>query len=161
MRQRADAAKHPSKRMIAATHAFYAAAKGIEAPPIPKARAKPINWEHIEQVHAIYKWDHELCKQYGLPHYALYAVPNSAKRSQALGRYMKAEGLRAGAPDLVLDVARGPWHGLRIELKRVDGGVQSVEQKAYQDYYATAGIRHELCHGANAAIAAIKEYLDA
>lgn len=126
---------------------------------IPKERAKPVNWEHAEQVHVVYKWDHELCKQYGLPTIALLAIPNSGKRSQALGQYMKAEGLRAGAPDLLLMVPRNGYHCLAVEMKRESGGVQSVEQINYEQYLNDAGYSYKLCRGADAAVACIKEYL--
>lgn len=158
MRARQDAAKNPSKRMIQATQNFYAAARDMPQGPVAKERAKAVHWEHIEQIEVI-KWWRRHCENYGLAEIALYAVPNSGRRSKALGAYMQAEGLRRGAPDLILDVASKIHHGLRIELKRVDGGVQSDEQKSYQEYYATAGIRYELCHGADVAIACIKEYL--
>lgn len=47
----------------------------------------------------------------------LYANPNAAKRSPRQGAWMKAEGMRAGVPDLCLPVARGKYHGAYIEIK--------------------------------------------
>lgn len=153
-------AKLPTKREKAAWTDFYNVSPDRVQPEPVKERAKPVNWEHAEQVHVVYKWDHELCKQYGLPTIALLAIPNSGKRSQALGQYMKAEGLRAGAPDLLLMVPRNGYHCLAVEMKRESSGVQSVEQINYEQYLNAAGYSYQLCRGADAAIACIKEYLN-
>jgi hypothetical protein len=50
-------------------------------------------------------------------------------------------GVRRGYPDLLLDVAVGDWHGLRIELKDLDGEL-STDQRPWlvrlrrEGYYA-------------------------
>jgi hypothetical protein len=47
----------------------------------------------------------------------MFAVPNAGKRTPQQGRWMKAEGLRAGVPDVWLPVPRGGAPGLVIEHK--------------------------------------------
>lgn len=47
----------------------------------------------------------------------LMHVPNGGARNPREGARLKRQGVRAGYPDLVLDVARGGYFGLRIELK--------------------------------------------
>lgn len=47
----------------------------------------------------------------------LYAIPNGRFRHISEAVKLKAEGVRAGVPDVALDVARGGYHGLRIEMK--------------------------------------------
>lgn len=73
------------------------------------------DWEHVEQV-AIFRWARLHERKY--PELRLlYAVPNGGHRHPATAAKLKAEGVRAGVPDISLDVARGGYHGLRIEMK--------------------------------------------
>lgn len=47
----------------------------------------------------------------------IFAIPNGGQRSKATAGKLKAEGVRAGIPDLFLPVARQGCHGLFLELK--------------------------------------------
>ena len=47
----------------------------------------------------------------------LYAIPNGGQRSKATAGKLKAEGVRAGIPDLCLPVPRGGFGACYIELK--------------------------------------------
>ena len=71
----------------------------------------------------------------------------------------KREGLRAGYPDLGLDMARGEYHGLRIEMKRRKGGVVSIEQLAWHNLLRKQGYAVRVCKGADDAIQALEWYL--
>lgn len=51
----------------------------------------------------------------------LYHCPNGEKRDAFTAQRLKQQGVKAGILDLALDVARGGYHGLRIELKRPGG----------------------------------------
>jgi len=62
---------------------------------------------------ALVKW----CTLKGHPYNLLFSVPNEGKRNYKTASRMKAEGLKSGVPDLVFPVARGPYHGLFIEMK--------------------------------------------
>lgn len=140
------------------------------APKVERGPRAPslIPTEHAEQV-AVCQWWMHACKLYKVPKFALYSVPNGANREgkinaqgvryNPLTDWLKAEGMRNGAPDLVLDIARPPLHGLRIEMKRVKGGVQSDEQKEFADHYWNHNYMYKLCRGADEAIATIKAYL--
>ena len=57
-------------------------------------------------------------------------VTRSGQRFSAAGQKLKFEGLRPGYPDLVLDVAAGAFHGLRIELKTL-AGTLGTEQRGW------------------------------
>jgi hypothetical protein len=72
----------------------------------------------------------------------LYAIPNGGLRSRATAGKLKAEGVKAGVPDICLPVPSRGHHGLYLELKRLDGGrasklqVQWVESLRDQGYMA-------------------------
>ena len=115
--------------------------------------------EHAEQA-AVVKWWAYSCKQYGLPEFALLAIPNAAKRSHALASYLKAEGLRAGVPDLFLAVPR-KWPdvpGLWIEMK-VHPNKPTPSQQAVILYLRQHGYHVHVCYSASEAIHVIETYL--
>jgi hypothetical protein len=72
------------------------------------------------------------------------ALPNAGKRSPQGGQRMKAEGLVAGAPDLVvvLPGGRTAW----LELKNGKRGTQSVAQKGMQFRLTALGHPYGLAH---------------
>lgn len=90
-----------------------------------------------------------------------YAIPNGGMRSGSVAGQMKASGQKSGYPDLGLDLARGRYHGLRLELKRSDGqGKQTPIQKQWQQQLQQAGYCYALCHGYAPCISAITAYAD-
>jgi hypothetical protein len=108
--------------------------------------------EHNEQA-AIIEWARTFEYQYpelGL----LFAIPNGAKlpfakdrrgrRYSPQAKKLKAEGLRAGVPDLCLPVARLGYHGMFIELK-VGGNKPSPEQVEFLDVLAEQGYYAAVC----------------
>lgn len=58
----------------------------------------------------------------------LFAIPNGGARDAITGALLKAEGVLAGVPDLFLGCARGGYHGLFIELKRIGGSKPEEHQ---------------------------------
>jgi hypothetical protein len=66
------------------------------------------------------------------------AVPNGARRSKIQGGRLKAEGMLAGYPDVLVDEARGGYHGLRFEFKQ-PGGRVSESQSAIAEKLSAAG----------------------
>lgn len=54
-------------------------------------------------------------------------VANGGKRSKRVGAALKHNGVKRGYPDLVIDIAKGGFNGMRIELKK-EGGSVSDEQ---------------------------------
>ncbi len=90
----------------------------------------------------------------------MYHIPNGGSRSKSEAGRFRAEGVKAGVPDICLPVARGGYHGLYIELKRVKGGRVSTAQQGWiaalrdQGYYAC------VCKGWDDAAHVIKAYLE-
>lgn len=117
--------------------------------------------EHQIQVSVIQWWNYA-CHGWRLPAFALHAIPNAgagAQRGQA-GK-MKAEGTRAGIPDLFLAVPVGRAGGLYIEMKRAVGGKVSPEQRAVMNYLMKAGYVVAVCRSLDEARETITRYLRA
>ena len=89
----------------------------------------------------------------------LFAIPNGGSRHPAEARNLKLTGVRSGVPDMFLPVARGGYHGLFIELKRVKGSTVEPMQKVWIDALSRAGYMAVVCRGAASAIETIEEYL--
>lgn len=121
--------------------------------------------EHQEQA-ALFKWAELSVGKYPDLEW-LYAIPNFpghvggfTARINA-GRRAKAEGRKKGYPDIGLDLARGDYVGLRIEMKRVKGGSLDLEQKRWHERLRANGIRVEVCKGWEAARDVLVDYLSA
>lgn len=150
--------KQITRREIAAIHSFYAPAFGREAPEIPKARAPSRDLEHPEQVKII-KWWKIACASFGLPEFALFAIPNAGQgRSEISGSRLKEEGVRAGVSDLFLAAPVGRWHGLFYEVKSSIGKL-SVPQSTFLYAMEMEGYRAECGYSGEEAIEFIKSYL--
>ncbi len=89
----------------------------------------------------------------------LFAIPNGGQRNLLVAKKMKAEGVRAGVPDLFLAVARHGFAGLFIEMKRVKSGYVSQTQKEMISRLENAGYKCIVCKGFDHAKAEIEEYL--
>jgi hypothetical protein len=89
--------------------------------PAPKAYKYE---EHKIQVEAV-SWFRAVYSQFDE---LFYAVPNGARRDKRAGKRLKDEGMRRGIPDLILDLPRGRYAGLRAETK-TETGDESGDQK--------------------------------
>ncbi len=86
-------------------------------------------------------------------------VPMGGWRHRTVARKLKAEGVRPGYPDYLLDVPLGGYHGWRCELKS-RGGTPTKEQKEWHERLRANGYKVDLCKGWEEAWAALKAYLD-
>ena len=112
--------------------------------------------EHAEQV-AVINWAALGRSQY--PDLELlYAIPNGGHRHPRVAGRLRAEGVRAGIPDLCLPVARGGAHGLYIEMKAV-GGRESPAQCWWRERLVAQGYRAVVCVCAADAIETLEAYL--
>lgn len=119
-------------------------------------RAKPVQHEHYEQK-ALF--DYAFLVERRVPEWGLlFAIPNGGKRSKAAAGKLRAEGVKAGVPDIFLAVARGTYHGLFIELK-AKGGSATQAQKLWMAALKAQGYAVALCFGWEAARTTIEEYL--
>lgn len=111
-----------------------------------------------EEQRALFDWARLQSGKYPALRY-LYHVPNGGRRDAREAAMLKAEGVRAGVPDLFLPAARGGYHGLYIELKRRASGALSPEQEDWIAYLSAAGYRAVCCHGWEAAAVEIVRYM--
>ena len=89
----------------------------------------------------------------------LHHIPNGGKRSKREAAIFRAMGVRAGIPDLFLPCARGGYHGLYIEMKALDGKLSAAQCETI-DMLRRQGYRCEVCRGADAAIAVLRQYCE-
>lgn len=84
--------------------------------------------EHIEQVTFVNEFE----KLW--PGVRIFAIPNGGFRHKATADKLKAEGVKAGIPDLFI-----PAWNVWIEMKRQKGGSVSKEQKDWHAYLRSVG----------------------
>ena len=113
--------------------------------------------EHQEQA-ALFAWADWMATV--MPELSLmFAIPNGGHRSKQTGALLKAEGVKAGVPDICLPVPRGDKHGLYIEMKRRRGGSVSAEQLKWLDALMRKGYECHVCRGCEEAKQAIMAYM--
>lgn len=121
------------------------------------ATYRAMTTEHAEQC-ALIEWCERNAGQH--PDLAwVAAVPNGGKRTIGTARKMKREGVKAGYPDLLLDVARGGYHGWRCELKKPGGRVEKKTQTPWHDRLRAQGYKVDICVGWEATARALVAYL--
>jgi len=88
----------------------------------------------------------------------LFAIPNGGARHVITAKKLKAEGVKAGVPDLFLPAARGNYHGLFIEMK-VRPNKPSIRQSVWIAALGEQGYKVEICYSAEEGIEALRLYL--
>ena len=88
----------------------------------------------------------------------LYAIPNGGQRHKAVAAKLKAEGAKAGVPDLCLPVSRGYYHALYIEMK-VKPNTPTKGQLLWHDVLRAQDNRVEVCYSWESARDALVNYL--
>ena len=121
------------------------------------AQRAPVPTESVEQ-QLLFRWARFYVSKY--PELALlYHIPNGGSRRKSEAGRFKAEGVKAGVPDLFLPAARGNFHGLYIEMKRKAGGRVSADQKAWINALSKQGYAVRVCLGWEDAARTLEEYL--
>ena len=129
-------------------------------------RQRPVMRESLEQQSFI-----ELCiahrnhPQYGIIHRVVFAIPNGADVAPHHRDRLVREGLAPGYPDIGIDLARGGYHGLRIEMKRPKEGGNPAgrirpEQRERHDLLRHCGYRVDVCYTADGAWQLCCAYVD-
>ncbi len=135
--------------------------KRVKPRPTPKRQKdlvlteSPLN-EHEEQVRL---FEEAVDKGKEWPELSLlFAIPNGGFRFTTVAGQMRAEGVKAGVPDVFLPVARRGWHGLFLELKTREGVAQK-HQKRWHKALRAQGYRVEIARGWKQAWEILLDYL--
>lgn len=88
----------------------------------------------------------------------IHAIPNGGHRHIAVAAKLKAEGVKAGVPDLFLPVPKGGYHGLYVELK-AKGGAVSDSQRTMLGALSRQGYACIVAYGWDEAWFEIERYM--
>lgn len=89
----------------------------------------------------------------------IFAVPNAAKRNPQTAAYLKAEGLVAGVPDVIVPMARHTFHGAFIENK-IGNNKMQPEQLKFRDFLIKEGYFVKACYSVTEQIKTLEWYLN-
>jgi len=125
--------------------------------PLHRLRAPSVPREHMEQVLliAVVRIAARAIPELDL----LHAIPNGGWRAMKTARWLKAEGARAGVPDLCLPVARGGFHGMYLEMK-AGKGKETPEQAEWRKRLEAQRYYCRIAHGAREALTMLMVYLE-
>lgn len=88
----------------------------------------------------------------------MYHIPNGGSRHPAEAANLKAQGVKAGVPDICLPVPRGAFHGLYIEMKYGKNRL-TQSQKDWLAALIHQGYAVHVCYTMESARVAIVNYL--
>ncbi len=91
----------------------------------------------------------------------IYHVPNGGHRAKAVAAKLKAQGVKAGIPDLVLPMARCGFFGLYIEFKAAppnDAAVYAVQHERIRKLNEQ-GYLAVVCRGSFDVVEQLRAYL--
>ncbi|MFK9079623.1 VRR-NUC domain-containing protein [Pseudomonas neuropathica] len=120
-------------------------------------RAKPVDREGLEQAALMAELRARMPEVADL----IYHVPNGGHRVKAVAAKLKAQGVKAGIPDLVLPMARGGFFGLYIEFKATppnDAAISSIQHERIRKLNAQ-GYLAVVCRGHFDTMEQIRAYL--
>lgn len=93
-----------------------------------------------------------------------FAIPNGGARDAVTAGRLKAEGVKAGVPDVCCPVARYGYHGLFLEFKKPErqassGGGLSAAQLEWKEALARQGYLVVPTYGWQHGLAVLEWYL--
>ena len=112
--------------------------------------------EHDEQV-AVFQWADMNVGRWPCLAY-MFAIPNGGMRATRTAVRLKAEGVKAGVPDIFLPWPVGSWCGLWVEMKHGSNST-TAQQRNWLSWLKLSGYHSAVCWGAEDAIRVIEGYL--
>lgn len=124
------------------------------------SKKKPREIETAEQA-ALIDWSWLVSYQGEKLGESITHVPNEGKRGYKAQSDFKKLGGSKGYPDLIVDIAAGGYHGLRIEMKAPKGFTSTVskDQKEWIERLTKRGYLAVVCYGFEEAKQVIVDYL--
>lgn len=122
----------------------------------PKLEPERKTSEHDEQV-ALFQWARMNEGRWPELRW-MFAVPNGGQRAMLTAIKLKAEGVKAGVPDIFLPCPVGGYAGLWIEMK-AGSNKPTAEQRQWLDALREMGYCTAVCWGADEAIRTVESYL--
>ena len=92
------------------------------------------------------------------PEVLIFAIPNGGLRDKRTAVKLKAEGVLAGVPDLMIAEPRATYSGLFVEMKR-KGGRVSKAQVEVREKLEAKGYRVHVAQGSEEAFALFELYM--
>ena len=89
----------------------------------------------------------------------LFAIPNGGWRNAIVAAKLKAEGVTAGVPDLMLAVPHGQYHGLFVEMKNGKQGRVSESQREMHEALRAQFYQVEVARTAEDFVRIVQAYL--
>lgn len=89
----------------------------------------------------------------------LIHIANEYDGGKIGGYRRKLMGVKAGVSDFFLPLPLGGYHGMWLELKRVEGGKVSREQQDWLNLMQELGYFVTVCYGFEDAVSKIRSYL--
>ena len=124
----------------------------------PRAVALPVPTEATEQTW-LFEWINQMAALRWPELELAFHIPNGGSRNKIEAARMKAQGIKAGVPDVFISVPRCGYHGLYIEMKRQRGGKVEEAQKELIPKLRAQGYRVEICKGFHPAADLIEQYM--
>ena len=89
----------------------------------------------------------------------MFHIPNGGTRNKIEAGHLKAQGVKAGVPDICLPVPRGRFHGLWIEMK-LGNNKPSDHQERWMNKLWIQGYYVQVCYSWMQAVQNLVYYLE-
>lgn len=139
--------------------AVYRRRNGEPDLPLPPKPRKSQRREESRIQCALLVWWSTACRDFQVWEGCLFSIPNGGWRDPVGAAILKREGQRNGVSDLFLMVARGPYHGLFLEMK-TPAGKPSADQHRFLAEAARQKYAAFCSYGFDAAVKTITGYLN-
>ena len=117
------------------------------------------NVKEADEQKAIFQWAKLKYSKFPELEWCLFSIPNGGSRHKLEAYNLKLQGTKSGVSDMTLQVARGGYHGLWIELK-VGKNKTTKNQDKFLESMKREGYYTKICYGSLEAIATIQNYLN-